>query len=462
MLSPSSLLRPKLPEAAELYKQHVNPAFIRLLGMLGYGRVMARARGGVLFDEEGRSYRDFLAGFGTNVLGHNPPRLVGALKDALDEDLPNVIHTGPQSWAAKLAAAFAARVPHLGMCLTSLSGGEAVEAALKLARAASGRAGIVYCSGGFHGTGLGNLSVLGHARWQRPFQPLLPECTAVPFGDADALQYVFKKKRPAAFLLEPIQAEAGVVTPPRGHLLAAQALCREHGVLLVLDEVQTGMGRTGKLFAFEHEAGLLPDVVIAGKALGAGLLPVSAILTRRDLVEKAYGSMTTFDLHGSTYAGYALGCRVALAVLQAVDAERLAWVEARGSELRDGLRARLAGHPFVRDVRGAGLLVGLELGPTGAKLLDKIAPALTEVVAKQVFGQWLAIRLLERGFLCQPASQEWNVLKLTPPLDVAAADVGDMVDAVVAVLGEYESLPPLLADVSKRFSEQVLSGGRFR
>ncbi len=461
MISVSSLRKPKLPEVAELYAEHVNPAFIRLLGMLGYGRVMTRAKGGELWDMEGRCYRDFLAGFGTNTFGHSPPRLVAALHQALDEELPNVLHTGPASWAARLAAAFAARVPHLGMCLLSLSGGEAVEAALKLARAATGRAHLVYATGGFHGTGFGNLSVMGHARWKRPFQPLLPECTAVPFGDVAALSHVLRKNRTAALLLEPIQGEAGVVMPPEGYLLEAQALCRAHGALLVFDEVQTGMGRTGKLFAFQHETGLLPDVVIAGKGLGAGMLPVSATLTRRELVEKAYGSMTRFDLHGSTYAGYALGCRIALSVLEAIDDELLAAVEARGNELCEGLRLRLASHPFVRDVRGSGLLVGLELGPTGARWLDRVAPAVTTLVSKQIFGQWLAIRLLEHGYLCQPASQEWNVLKLTPPLTVSAADVQGAIDAVTGVLAEYDSLAPILADVSLRFGRQLYNGGRF-
>jgi putrescine aminotransferase len=439
----------------------VNPAFIRLLGMLGYGRVMTRARGGTIWDAEGRAYQDFLAGFGTNAFGHSPPALVSALRAALDEDLPNVLHTGPQSWAARLGGAFARRVPHLGMCLLSLSGGEAVEAALKLARASSGRGHLVYAGGGFHGTGFGNLSVMGHARWQRPFQPLLPACTAVPYGDLGALEHVLARHKTAAFLVEPIQAEAGVVLPPSGYLVGAQALCRKRGALMILDEVQTGMGRTGKLFAFQHEPGLQPDVVVAGKALGGGLLPVSATLTTRDLVEKAYGSMTKFDLHGSTYAGYALGCRVALAVLDAIDDAVLARVLAQGDALQRGLRDRLAGHPFVRTIRGAGLLVGIELGPTGDGPVDRATAGVKELVAKQVFGQWLAIRLLERGFLCQPASQQWNVLKLTPPLDVDEASVGAMVDAVASVLGEYASLGPLLADVAKRFSKQLANGGAF-
>jgi putrescine aminotransferase len=448
------------PEAAQKHAAHINPAFIRVLGMLGYGRVFTRAAGHELWDETGARYVDFLAGFGTNCLGHSPAALIEALQAALAEQLPNVLHTGPQSAAAELGAAFAERVPSLPLAMLSLSGGEAVESALKLARAATGRHGLVYAAGGFHGTGFGNLSVMGHARWRRPFAPLLPECHAVPYGDIDALAGVFRKHKIAAFLVEPIQAEAGVAVPPDGYLLAAQTLCKKHGALFILDEVQTGLGRTGKLFAFQHTPGLDPDALVLGKALGAGLLPVSATLTRRELQEAAYGALWKFDLHGSTYAGYALGCRVALAVLRILDEKRLPERAATaGERLRDGLRKKLAGHPLVKEIRGRGLLVGISLGASEARsLLGKVVVG---ALSKQVFGQWLAVRLLERGFISQPASQEWNVLKLTPPLTIEDAQIDALVGAVGDILGEYRTLPPLVADVSKRFAHQVWTGGAF-
>lgn len=445
-----------------LYGEHVNPAFVRLLGVYGYGRVMTRGQGLELFDDKGRRYLDFLAGFGTTALGHNHDGLLDGLRRALGEGLPHVLHTGPQSWTAELAAALAKRVPHLPMCLMSLSGGEAVEAALKLARAATGRGGLVYANGGFHGTGMGNLSVMGHARWKKPFQPLLPECHAVPFGDADAVSWAIGKYKPAALLLEPIQAEAGVVMPGPDFLMAAQRACREAGTLFILDEVQTGLGRTGKLFAFEHTPGLEPDVLVLGKALGAGLLPVSATLTTRKVLDAAYGSMTKFDLHGSTYAGYALGSRVAMTLLTALDEPgMLERVRLMGDRLRKGLSERLEGHPFVREVRGSGLLVGLELGPSGRRLLDRVAPAVTALVTRQVLGQWLAVRLLEEGFVCQPASQEWNVLKLTPPLTVDEAAIDAFVGAAGKVLDEYRDFAPLLADVTRRLARQAKNGGLF-
>lgn len=445
--------------ATTRYAEHINPAFVRLLGTFGYGRVFLRANGMELFDSEDRRYLDFLAGFGTNSLGHNPPALIERMQAALAEDLPNVMHVGPQAWAGELGAALAEKIPALPLCLLSLSGSEAVEAAIKLARAATGRPGVVYCSGGFHGTGLGALSVMGHARWQRPFQPLLPDCHAVPFGDADALRTVLEKHEIGAFLVEPILGEGGVIFPPEGYLTEARRLCARHGALFMVDEVQTGLARSGTWFASEQTRGLDPDVLILGKALGAGLVPVSATLTRRGLHQKAYGDLWKFDLHGSTYGGYALGCIVALETLRIMEEDNLcARSRERGRQLVDKLERRVGGHPLVKDVRGMGLMVGLELGKPDGGLLSSLRQAL---VPKQILCQWLSVRLLEAGFVCQPASQQWNVLKLTPPLNVTEAELDQLVEAIGGILDQYKSIARLAKDVTLRLGEQFGSGWGF-
>jgi putrescine aminotransferase len=448
--------------AVERYAEHMNPAFVKLLGAWGYGRVFVRAKGTSIWDSEGREYLDFLAGYGAINLGHNPPRLLQTMRDFLSEDVLNVVHVGPQVHAADLAADLAELARPLSMALFANGGAEAVEAAIKLARAATGRKEIVYAKGGFHGTNLGSLSVMGHSRLREPFEPLVPSCVEVPFGDLDRLERALKSRRVAAFLVEPIQAEAGVVLPPRGYLAAAHGLCAKHGVLMVLDEVQTGIGRTGTLFAFENE-GFVPDVLVLGKALGGSLLPVSAALTTREVHEKAYGTMSTFDLHGSTFSGFALGCRVARETLRIVREEKLAEAAAeRGQRLLRGLRQGLSGHPLVREVRGRGLLVALELGPTDAGLLNRLLPSVVSGVSKHVFGQWLALRLLEQGILCQPASQQWNVLKLEPPLTVSEQEIDRVVAVIVEILAGYRELKPLLVDAGERLAGQALGGWGFR
>lgn len=447
--------------AIRAYAEHVNPAFVRLLGTLGYGRVFTKARGMVVRDHEGREYLDFLAGFGAINLGHNHPKLIEALERALRDDAPNVLHVGPQTVAGELGAMLASMVPELPMALFANSGGEAVESAMKLALGATRRTGFVYCEGGYHGTGLGNLSVMGHSRFRAPFEPLLRGCTAVPFGDLGALAKALRD-RPAAFIVEPIQAEAGVIVPPEGYLLEAARLCRERGTLLILDEVQTGIGRTGKPFAFQHEPGFVPDVLVLGKSLGGSMVPISAALTTRALHQKVFGTMQTFDLHGSTFSGNAFACRAALATLSILEEERLSENAAQiGARMLRQLERALAGHPFVRAVRGRGLLLGIELGPTQSGLLGRLGKKAIEKVSEAVFGQWLAVRLLEEGVLAQPASQAWNVLRLEPPLVVSEEQADRAVDTIARILREYDELAPLLADVSKRLGRQALTGWGF-
>jgi putrescine aminotransferase len=453
---------PSSHPAAQRYAEHMNPAFVKLLGAFGYGRVFVGARQSRLWDHEGREYLDFLAGFGANSLGHNHPRLRERMREILLDDVPNLVHTGPQVHAADLAFELTRRTGPLTMCLLSCTGAEAVETGLKLARAATGRPGILYCNAGYHGLNLGNLSVNGIARMRAPFEPLLPACKAIAFGDLEALERALADRKAAAFLVEPIQAEGGVLLPPPGYLASAQELCRKKGTVMILDEVQTGLGRTGTLFAYEPE-GFVPDVLVLGKALGGGMVPVSATLTTRELHERAFGTVERFDLHGSTYAGNAFACRTALEVLRILDDEKLCEAsEARGKLLLAQLRTRLSGHPLVRDVRGRGLFVGLELGPTDkGGLLERALPGLVDVVSRRVFGQWLAMRLLEEGILAQPASQQWNVLKLEPPLTVTGEEIDRAVTAIAKILGEYRELGPLVRDVAERLGKQFMGGWRF-
>ncbi len=445
------------------YERYVNPAFVKLLGTFGYGRVFARGKGTSLWDDQGREYLDLLAGFGAVNLGHNPPALVERMVEFLRDDAVNLVHVGPQLHAAELGRELARAVSApLEITLFSNSGGEAIEAAMKLGRAATGRSQFIYADGGFHGTGLGSLSIMGHARLRAPFEPLLPNCKAVPFGDLAALEQALHKRRAAVFVVEPIQAEAGVVLPASGYLKAAQALCTQYGTLLVLDEVQTGLGRTGSLFAYQQH-GFVPDVLVLGKSLGGSMVPLSATLTSREVHQKAYGSQAKFDLHGTTFSGNAFACRIGVEVLKQVQEQGLAERSARlGALLLGQLQRALAGHPLVRDVRGVGLLVGIELGPTDSGFFQRAFSGVVESVSEKVFGQWLAVRLLERGIVCQPASQHWNVLRLEPPLTITEAELERAVTEIAQLLGQYTKLTPLLKDVTARITEQYRGGWSFR
>jgi putrescine aminotransferase len=285
-----------------------------------------------------------------------------------------------------------------------------------------------------------------------------PVIDSVPFGDLDALAKLLAKRDVAAFVVEPILGEGGVVVPRSGYLAEAQALCRRHGTLLVLDEVQTGIGRTGSLFAFERE-GFVPDLLVLGKSLGGGLAPVSCVLSSTEVHDRAYGSMRSFDLHSTTFAGYALGCAAALETLAIVRDEKLCENSfTHGERLLGALRAKLADHPLVREVRGRGLLVGIELGPPREGLVNRVAGAVT----KQVFGQWLAVRLLEAGIVAQPASQDWNVLRLEPPLTISAAEIDRVTDTIAGVLGEYRDVASIVKDATARIGAQALAGWGFR
>jgi putrescine aminotransferase len=436
----------------ERYAEHVNPK------LLGHGRVFVRAKGARVWDHEGREYLDFVAGMGAASLGHSPPRVVAALERALQDEAPNLMQMGPQPAAADLAAMLADRARPLTMCLFASSGSEAISQALKLARAATGKKALLYCRGGFHGAGMGALSVTGHGRLRDPFEPLVGQTYEVPFADLTALEAALKAHKCAALVTEPIQAEAGVVFPPTRWLAEARALCKRHGALFVLDEVQTGLGRTGRMFAYQDE-GATPDVLVLGKALGGGMVPIAATLTTPEIHKKAF--VGTDDVVG-TYSGNTLACRAAIATLETLKEDDLVEAAAtRGRRLLHGLKDRLRDHPLVRDVRGRGLLVAVELGPTESGLVNRLLPGVVEQVSKRVFGQWLALRLLEDGVLCQPALQQQNVLKLEPPLNVSEEDVDRVVDATARILDGYRDLRSLLADAGKRLGNKVLGGWPF-
>jgi putrescine aminotransferase len=441
--------------ATKQHAEHINPAFIKLLGTFGYGRVFTKAQGVELVDDQGRRYLDFLAAFGSVNVGHNHPRVVQRLQACLAESPMHFCHTGPSLHASALAAALCSVLDApLQISMFSNSGAEAVEAGIKLARAVTGRHALLSCRGGFHGTNMSSLSIMDLPRWRAPFEPLLADCVHIPFGDLTALEDALHRHRPAAFIVEPIQAEAGIVLPPKGYLAKAQQLCRANETLLVLDEVQTGMGRTGSMFAYQQE-GFVPDVICLAKALSGGIAPIAATVTSAALHQRAYGTTESFDLHSSTFAGNALGSVAALETISVIQDENLCDASRdQGTRLLDGLRAGLANHPLVAEVRGRGLFIGIALRGDPRSYLAKAAPMIAAQISEKVIGQWIAFKLLERGIVCQPSSQRWDVLKLEPPLTISAEQIDHAVKTFVDVFNQCRDVPRIVAMAGWQVGQQ--------
>lgn len=446
----------------EQYARHVNPAFVKLLGLLRYGRVFSRARDVWVWDHEGNRYLDALACYGAANIGHNHPRLIERLRDHLAGEHLNLVHVGPSQFEGQLAARLVELAgPPFEIAIISNTGASAIEEGMKLARAVTGRGGYVFCEGSYHGHSLGTISLMGDPDLRAAFAPLLPGCVSVPFGDLAALETALRGEDKAAFVIDPGLCESGAVAPPAGYLRAAQALCRRHGSLLILDEVQTGIGRTGSLFAFQQE-GFTPDIIALAKSLSGGIAAIGATLTSAEIHHASCGSMDSFDVHFSTFGGNALSCVAALETLAIIEDEELvANGRRRGAEILASLRQRLAGHPLIRDIRGRGMFLVIEVGPEEQGWRRRLTPVLVEKVSTTVFGQWTAVKLLERQVICQPASHKWNALKLLPPLTLRAPEAELLVDAVVDVLDEYRGIVPLVKDVTERLGRQFLAGWAF-
>jgi ornithine--oxo-acid transaminase len=334
-----------------LHKRRLNEQMVRVLKTIGYDVGFCKGRGQYLYDREDRQYLDLLSGFGVFALGRNHPTVRAALKSALDADLPNLVQMDVSTLAGILADRLLNLVPHLDKVFFANSGTESVEAAIKFARAATGRAGIAYCSHAFHGLTYGALSLNGDDTFRRGFEPLLPDCVCVPFNDLAALDRALSNRQMAAFVVEPIQGK-GVILPEDDYLIGAQELCRRYGTLFVVDEIQTGIGRTGKFLAGEHW-GIEPDMVLLAKALSGGHVPIGAVLMRKAIHDKVFNRMDRAVVHGSTFSKNDLAMAAGIATLEVLKAERITENAAlMGERLLEGLSALTERYELLKDVRG--------------------------------------------------------------------------------------------------------------
>ena len=415
---------------------------MRVLRTIGFDRTWARADGAYLYDDDGNRYLDLLGGFGMYNVGRNNRRVREALVEALELETPGSVQLGVTALPALLAEALLDRTPErLERVLFTSSGTEAVEAALKLGRAATKRARVLSAESGFHGLTLGSLSANGNDVFTARFQPLLPGFDRVPFGDLEALEQALRGEDVALFLVEPIQGK-GCTLPPAGYLEGAQALCRRYGTLFCVDEVQTGFGRTGKLFAFEHW-GLEPDLVPIAKSLSGGYVPVGALLMSRAVHEAVYDSMEHAVSHGSTFAPNELAMAAGLATLHELDEQDLVAHTARlGERLLEETRPLLDEFEVVKDVRGLGLMWAIEFGEPHSgrrswRLIERMQPGLfAQLVVAPLFAK--------HRILSQVAAHKLAVIKILPPLVVTDDDIDYFVDALRSTIAKAQRMPASL------------------
>jgi len=352
---------PTLTATDRLYAEHVNPQWVRLLDVLQMNVPYIHCEGAELFRADGQRVLDFLSGYCVHNAGHNHPYIISALKEELDRSGPAMLQSNVPDLAGELAYRLCESAGgRLRKAHFTSSGSEGVEAAIKFARAHTGRAGLIFTDGAFHGLTCGALSLMGSEFWREGFGPLLPDAKRVPFGDLKNLAAALSTKKYAAFIVETIQGEGGIGIPSSEYLQQAQALCRRYSSLLILDEVQTGLYRTGRFLAAQH-FGLDPDMVVLAKALSGGLVPAGAVLLTDDVYNSVYGSLNRAFIHTSTYSENNLAMRAGLATLDVLESEGLgARAVSVGQYLRERLQAALAGYQMVKEVRRLYLFCGVE------------------------------------------------------------------------------------------------------
>jgi ornithine--oxo-acid transaminase len=428
-----------------LNDRFLNPQMGRILRTLGFDRVWTGGEGAHLIDSEGERYLDMFGGYGVFAIGRNHPDAIAAIEQVMEARTGNLPQLGVTLLSGVLAEQLLGRAPDsVAAMIPANSGTEAVEAAIKVARAATGRPRVLYAEHAFHGLTLGSLSLNGNAEFRDGFGPLLAGCDPVAFGDLDALEHQLARADVAAFVVEPVQGK-GVNLPPEGYLAGAQRLCREAGALFVCDEVQTGLGRTGRFLALEHSQ-LEPDMVCLAKALSGGLVPIGAVLVSRAAFEKVFDGMERAVRHGSTFGGNDLAAAAGLATLRVLDSEGLiAHSERMGALLLELTAPLVQRYEVVREVRGLGLMWAIELGPPAGRMRRSLWDAVERRQAG-LFSQLITVPLFhDHRILCQVAGHSMNTIKALPALVIEEEEVRRFAAALEETIQAAERYPSALA-----------------
>jgi len=439
-------------QVKDLHSRYLNASLVTLLSLINFDTQFVAASGVSVYDARGNEYLDFLGAYGALNLGHNHPELLTALQRV--QSWPNLLQASMNGVAAALAHNLAHLAPgNLQRSFFCNSGAEAVEGALKLARIATGRQKFIYCHNSFHGKTFGALSVTGRDKYQAPFKPLISQCAGVPYGDLTALQQQLSSREAAAFIVEPVQGEGGIIEPPAGYLARAKKLCAQYGTLLIADEVQTGFGRTGTFFACEAED-LVPDILCLAKSLGGGVMPTGAYITSDELWRKAYGTMEKALLHTSTFGGNTAACAAALKTIEIIIKHDLCrQAKEKGDYLIAQLRKLKEKYPLLKDVRGRGLMIGLEFqqpASDGKKYSFKFTMNVVNKLAQEYMGSLVAGELFNKHRIITAYTlNNPNVIRLEPPLIVSREQIDRVLNALEEVLANHTGFLSMVGSGAK-------------
>ncbi|HWE93095.1 MAG TPA: aspartate aminotransferase family protein [Tepidisphaeraceae bacterium] len=427
----------------DLHNDHINPAFVKMLKTIGFDKGYVRGEGPYLWDADGNKYLDLLTGWGVFALGRNHPKVRAILQQLLTRDLPNLVRMDCSLLSGLVAEMLTKHTSeNLSRVFFCNSGTESIETALKFSRCATGRQGVIYCDHAFHGLTTGSLSLNGSDFFRSRFGDLMPGAKMVPFNDLEALEKALSTKQAAAFVVEPVQGKTCEVVAD-GYLAAAQSLCRKYGTLLVVDEVQCGLGRTGKWFAYQHWPEVDPDIVCVAKALSGGYVPVGAVITRPRIMDCVFDSMERCVVHSNTFGQNDMAMAAALASLYVIEEDKLVENAAIvGERTIKRLREISKGCPFVSEVRGKGLMFGIDFARPKENFKLKMAWDMLHKLNFGVFGQMVVIPLLQKHrILTQVAGFHIEVIKFLPPMTVSQEDMDWFLNAMEEVLGDTQRFP---------------------
>jgi ornithine--oxo-acid transaminase len=455
------LVTSRLGENYELHDRHLNRTLVKVQRTIGFDIVYARAEGAYLYDMDGKDYLDFLSGFGVYNIGRNHPVAKKAIRDILDLDLPNMVQLDSALMSGLLAERLVQRLaqqgaPQLNAVFLCNSGTEAVEGALKFAKCATGRPRILSLKNSYHGLSYGALSVTGNPAFHEGFGPFVPGCETVALGDLAELESHLKKNDVAAFIVELVNGK-GVKFPKDDYFPKAQALCRQYGTLFICDEVQTGLGRTGKWFAFEHW-NLEPDIITLAKTLSGGYVPCGAVIARRAIYQKVFSRLDRCIVHSTTFGRNNLACAAGLAALTVLEDEGLIDNAARmGAYLEKRLLELQAKHDIIKEVRVKGLMAAIEFAePRG--LMPKMGWKLVHSLDASMFPQLIVTPLLTKHrILTQVAANNADIVKILPPLIVGEKEIDRFITALDEVIRDLGKFPGPVWEMGQNFVKAMRS-----